>query len=107
MNSSVYAICQSRKLEIRCSPEVRISKSGSGQSAVYSRALKIGLGDLLRHEAAVPRVPRQALRRPHQLRAAAVRDEQVEPEPVVVLGLGHHAVDRARGRWGQPVQISQ
>src|SRR6202041_111275 len=60
---------------------------GIGTIRRVQSALKIGLGDLLRHEAAVPRVPRQALRRPHQLRAAAGRDEQIEPEPVVVLRL--------------------
>ena len=30
--SSAYADCQSRKFEIRCSPEVRITRSGSGSS---------------------------------------------------------------------------
>src|SRR6185437_5268532 len=37
MYNSAYAHCQSRKFEIRCSPEVRINRSGSGQSLVYNR----------------------------------------------------------------------
>ena len=36
--NSVYAICHSKKLEIRISPDVRMSRSGSGQGAVYSRS---------------------------------------------------------------------
>src|SRR3990170_1806697 len=35
--SSAYASCHSRKFEIRSSPLVRSTRSGSGRSAVYSR----------------------------------------------------------------------
>src|SRR6185312_6931428 len=37
MYNSAYAHCQRRKFEIRCSPDVRMSRSGSGQSLVYRR----------------------------------------------------------------------
>src|SRR2546425_12256246 len=38
MYSSVYASCHSKKFERRCSPDVRIRRSGSPHGAVYNLA---------------------------------------------------------------------
>src|SRR5262249_8884829 len=38
VKNSVYASCQSRKFEMRCSPPVRIRRSGSGMSLQYRLA---------------------------------------------------------------------
>ena len=79
--SSAYAICHSRKFEIRCSPDVRMSRSGSGQSrGVESRREAPSSSIVRRREACRPATSsRQAARRAHDLGAAAVGDEQVEP----------------------------
>ena len=43
MKISEYAICHSRKFEIRCSPEVRITRSGSGICARVQRVRDVVL----------------------------------------------------------------
>ena len=77
--SSVWAICHNRKLLMRCSPLVRIKRSGSGMPLVepIGKEPFVDRGGI---ETARRRVAREALRRFDDVAASAVieRDDQRE-----------------------------
>ena len=92
-----------RKFERRCSPPVRMTRSGSGRPAVYSAAVDRGLIDRLRRCA----VCDEAADGVDELGPARVVERDVEGQPVAagrrIEGLG----DRAARLAGQLVHAAE
>ena len=76
--SSVYARCQSRKLLMRCSPPVRINRSGSGRSASSSARRKRSSSIVLGTERAAGAFAREPLAGLHDVPAAAVAEGHLQ-----------------------------
>ena len=68
---------------MRCSPDVRMTRSGSGSSGAYRRCASV----CSETSSGVDALPHQLLHRVHELRAAPVVERDPEEERVVFRGL--------------------